>query len=426
MHESTRRALCRLAFALLGVLPLVATFGLCIAERMPAYRRARASAIQRDLSVAIGCRVEVASVELRSPGNYLLHGVKLRDPETDVLLVEARTIGVTENGSGRIFQLFEPKMVGEQLARIYELFHDGVVCRPNREKQAAEFVLDGLTVRSAQGDTRFKQVRANFCRLPDQTLASIVFALEGSGLSVGQRGSILISRKHSESDPSTTIKLATGSQSLPCRWINLFAPELAALGNEAIVLGQFEWILDSQNWTLNGAGQFRNLDPAGWAASPLLSGKMSLVLDELSLTGRGLDHVAAQVHIEHGRIHDDLIRYAPCLGLTLAPVIAKSVQTAHPFEQILFRFRLDADGLLIRTVLEGAVVAKDVISPLAVQSFLGKVPREHLHGVLLHAALPTQIGSAPESSVARRLMRWLPDPNRTGIRVALRDRNTTR
>ena len=141
----------------------------------------------------------------------------------------------------------------------------------------------------------------------------------------------------------------------------------------------------------------------------LLSGRAELVVEELSLSDRGLDHISAQVHIEQGRIHDDLLRFGTTLGITPVEQVARSVGAAHPFEKLRVQFRLDSSGMQIRAGMESGVIASDTVGPLAVQTYLDKLPREHLHAVLIQAALPV-----------RRLVQWLPDPSRVAPNVAFR------
>lgn len=130
MHESSQRGLCRAAFVLLGVLPLLAVIVLSVAQYIPAYQARRAASWSSWLSNRLGVNVQIAAVELLAPERYVLHGLKIAHPESRAALGRVRSVAVSHEGAAWVIKLDTPELETRQLATTWQMLHDWFVCRP--------------------------------------------------------------------------------------------------------------------------------------------------------------------------------------------------------------------------------------------------------------------------------------------------------
>ena len=110
MHESSQRGLCRAAFVLLGVIPLIFVIGLSIAQFIPAYQSRRAAHWSAWLSTRLGVQVQIAAVESLAPERYVLHGLKISHPESRAALGRVRSVAVDRSGTGWKVKLNGPEL----------------------------------------------------------------------------------------------------------------------------------------------------------------------------------------------------------------------------------------------------------------------------------------------------------------------------
>ncbi len=348
MHEASQRGLCRFAFVLLAALPVGLVSLLCILEYIPAYQRWRAKSCAQTLAATLGCNVEVAAVELRDPRHYLLHGVKLYHAETSTLMVRAKTVDVYQSHRGYAIRLVQPDLTTEQLPAVYRLIHDHVLCRPPQQQQAAVVWLDDLSIQDGtNGRTHFRDVRVELKRFTNEVQGKMTFAMADIA---GLPASVEFTRRHLEPQPISHVKLDTGGQRLPSRWINEFAPQFRIAGADAKFSGRFTLDYASDQWLLRGSGELLNADASDWTERTVLTGTASVRAEDFSLCERGLNHAVGEISIHDGRIHDDLISAAKWIGFQPAISISKSQRLAHPFDKLQFSFFIDSLGIRLQPV----------------------------------------------------------------------------
>ena len=409
LHESSQRSLCRLAFLLGALLPVLLTLTACLAEFVPAYQRSRAAHYQSLLSNALGCPAEVTAVELRAPSQFILHGIKLFHPETSELLARVQTIDVCQSRAGFALRLINPELPAEQLASAYRLLHEQILCRPAKQRHAAVAWIDGLSIRSRTGArTPFRSVRLELRRLTNETHATLGFSLDGVA---GHMASLSFSREHTSARPTSHLELDSGGQRLPGTWVNLFAPQFALPGDAATFTGHFELDYVLNDWMLKGDGQLLAVDTTAWTQRPMLSGLANLTVNDFAVGHEGLEHIHGTLAIKDGRVHDDMLQSAKIVGISPAASIAEPQGIAHPFSQLAFDFALDARGLVLKAGLGERALARDPLGTLAEQYYVGIVPLENLVIALSKITGANDNGSdLVKSPTVRQLVRWLPRP----------------
>lgn len=408
LHEATRRALCRWTFLFCAALPVLLTLAACLAEYVPAYQRARAAWHERQLSALLGCDVEVAAVELRAPNRRLVHGVKFLHPETGETIARLQTLDIYESSAGYALRLINPELVYDHLASVYRLLHEHVLCRPSGRPQVSVAWIDGLSIAGGRGGrVHFRKVQLEMRRLPDQTQATLAFAIDGLA---GQPATLAFSRVHNVAVPTSHLKLATAGQRIPAQWVAQFAPQFALPGDAAVITGQFALTYTLDHWSLEGSGRLLDTDTAAWMQPPLLDGLANVDVAALALSDLGLDRLHGRLSIGRGRIHDDLIKAADYVGIKPAANIASSASSPHPFEQLALEFALDSTGLQLGAGLASGAIVADQLGPLAEQTYFGNVPLRNLVAALVQATHPETATNLLESPTVRHLVQWLPRP----------------
>ena len=107
LHESSQRGLCRAAFVLLGVGPLLLVIGFSIVQFIPAYQENRAQAWSTWLSGRLGVDVQIAAIESLAPERFVLHGLRLSHPESRASLGRIRSVGISRKAAMWSIQLDE-------------------------------------------------------------------------------------------------------------------------------------------------------------------------------------------------------------------------------------------------------------------------------------------------------------------------------
>jgi hypothetical protein len=388
--------------------------GVCVAETIPAFQRARAATWAARLAAQLGCRVEVDAVELRAPNRRILHGVKLLHPETGQLMVRLQAADIYDNAAGYALMLQNPDILEEQVPEFYRLVHDNMLTRPVAGLQVTVAMLHDVSWRGSR-KIPLRDVRLELRRDSRQTTAALTFGLDGLG---GQPTTLQFSRKHLVERACSHLQLNTGAMRLPAQWLSLFAPRLVLPGATAEWLGQFELDVAQHGWSLAGSGQFLALNPSLITGSPVISGRAQMTATDLRISEQGLECFKGRLMIEEGRISDELIGAVRWLGIQPAPAIARSTGMAHPFERLAVDVHLDARGLQLHPAMESQAIAIDHLGALVEQTYQGMIPLVNVVAAFTRAVDPTGSQNLVESAAARSIVQWLPRPTHEAVMTA--------
>ncbi len=408
VHEATRRAWCRLLFVLAGALPVLATFLVCCAERVPAFQRARVARYSQLLSQLTGIDVQVERVELLTPTQRWLHGVTLSHPETGVPLGQIKGLWISESAAGCAIHAHGSELMGEQLSDCYRLLHEQVLCRPSAVPHAMLLWMNDLAIHSPTSPPLvFSKMRLELKRQPLSTSAGVKFRLVNVP---EQEASMSFARHHDQAEPVSHWTLDTGDQALPGAWVQRFASGYSIPGASSAFTGSFDLRYNQSFWNLSGAGRMHRVDATAWFARPLLSGLAYVDVTNFSLTDQGLDSASGTLSIEEGRIHSDLLVAAKDIGIALVdgPALDKRQQASVlPFRTISSNFKINSDGLRIEPLRQDNVVAFDAVGPIARLGPYSLIPTNNLAVCICNTAS----SSAERSSTFSRVIQWLPRPD---------------
>lgn len=422
LHESTSRGLCRLAFILFGVLPLLVCFILCGVQYVPTYHRWRAGLWEDWLSSTLGVDVEVAALEAMAPGRFTLHGIRLKHPETGASIGRVRLVEVELNRRGQwIVRLAQPELEGRQLSAAWKIVHDWYLCRPQHYARAVQIGMNDLTIHGAIDGTTFNAISVEMDPLPDTLELTINFRVANSlertdkGKPVDQqRAELVITRHHSEEHPMTELELTTGAAPLPCSLLSGLLPQLEALGTEASFEGKLRFQMGDNTWVTritNGTLNQVDFGRMGWYANSALSGVGGIVLEKASIRQDGLSDARGVLWIRSGRItHSLLTAIGRNLAVDLSAEVLEGRVGAYPFEEAGFCFEIEPTSLR----LYGGLV--DAVGPLATRAQERwdeePLPLERLVWVLRESSInrSTDAGHSPVPGgwLAKQAILWLP------------------
>lgn len=407
VHEATRRAWCRLLFALAGALPVLITFLLCCAERVPAYQRARVARYNQLLSQVTGLSVQVEQVKLLTPTSRRLFGVQLSHPETGVSLGKINGLWISETPTGCAIHAQQAELTALQLGDCYRLLHEQLLCRPSSQAHAMVLWMNDLVVHGeSETPLTFSKVQIELKRQPLATAAAIRFRLASF---TGQEAVMTFDRHHDQAEPISHWTLTTGDQMLPGVWVHRFASNYSLPGAQAAFTGSFDLKYNQSFWNLNGASQLHRIDAASWFERPLLSGLAYVDVSGFSLTDRGLNGASGSLLVQEGRIHGDLLVAAKDIGITVVEgheQLEKRQGSVIPFRSIAADFKLDGEGLRIDPRRADKVVAFDAVGPIAQFGNYSLVPTHNLAVCICNTAAT----DAERNSTFSRAIQWLPQP----------------
>lgn len=450
LHEVTQRGLCQLVFMLLGLLPVLLATGWSIAQFVPSYQSWRARTYSAWLSQKLGVEVQIVAVEWLAPQRTTLHGIKLVHPESHVVLGRMRSVEVLNSGSMWIVRLDAPELDGRHLPATWQLVHDWFVCRPQAFAPNIQLASEGLVIRNlADSHTTvdeqwLQQLSVGIYPQVDET--RLIAKFRGStsqangNLSSGNQpngesappATLMISRRHRESQQSTQLLFKTEETRLPCALIAPVFPELRFLGSRAVLAGTFSllqrnaaWRLEIQNaWLAKiDCGQL----PIGGETA--VTGEGALWCDQATITQRGLQSFEGAAYVDHGRMDRRILAAAEQnLGLHLVRDVQSANVSTIMFEHLRCRFRIlpqvlqwvgfaDQEAPSIKPLAPGTLMT-DAAGAIAVRAQTDGIPLQNLVLLLNQVPLVASASTFPSlmngDSDSGRLtlhqaaLRWLP------------------
>ncbi len=431
MHESSQRGLCRGAFVLLGVLPLVFVVGLSIAQFIPAYQERRANDWSAWLSARLGVDVQVAAVESLAPERYVLHGLKLSHPESRAALGRVRSVAVSRLENGWKVKLSEPELETRQLAATWQMIHDWFVCRPQAAAPPLRIECDALRIHEVDSDESLNQISIDIYAQAERTVVGAQFRMPTA--SPDSKPSIMrIVRQHGDRHLSTVMELDSGLNALPVSLIAPVFPLVQSLGQHAVFQGRLAVHQRNKAWQVSvSQSWFAGVD-FGQLTSRIASritGDGWIWCEGLNVTDRGLQTAAGGVMVKHGRIEGNLLNASQrLLGVALPRPVQVADVRLHSFEQLRAMFEI-APGTFklaggVEKTLEtsgakqltpGTLIA-DAAGGLAVRSSYEPMPIQNLvaalgFGQTVSSASATDSGDFEKTWFAQRAAWWLPLEN---------------
>ena len=427
LHESTQRGLCRLAFILFGLLPLICGLVFSALEFVPAYQRWRTSKWEDWLSTQLGIHVELAVLENRAPDRWVLHGVRLLHPESGATLGRVPQVEVLSRGKRWSILLHEPELERRQLTTTWKMVHDWFLCRPQRYSQAAAIGANHLIIRGPNASDEFTNIVVRMQPEENELALDIQFrmspTLQPSGTSTAQLvakkepASLLkIRRNHAENRLMTNLQLQTATP-LPCELFHGLLPSTANLGEQATFTGLLDWQMRSAQWQLQFTDvslQQVDFGNVGRWLGNKLSGQGMIYIHQASISNNHLESAVATIAATGpGSISSDLLAG---VGRHLDIDVRQTNPVAiHAFEHAAFTVNIEPQRLQLVGRLPGGAIFRDAVGPLASRpqaKWDTTVPLAKVID-LLHDSDDDKSSrrhsmSRSLSPVARVALRWLP------------------
>ncbi len=419
LHESTQRGLCRLAFVLCGLLPVLGCLICCAAEFLPAYQRWRAQRWEQQLSAQLGLSIEIAAVESLSPEKVRLRGLRLVHPETQASLGRAATAEIESYRGQWCVRLQQLEVEGRQMADLWTLLHDWYLCRPVLHSQSTHLEIDALTIHDADRDTQLSELSLRL--LPEEALLQLAISFRHQQLGNPSKSAanspadspdaitqLLIKRNHQANHLMTEMVLNTG-QALPCRLMAGIDPRFARLGDAATFNGRANLILERDTWRLKLTRahveqlDFGTLTHGTQAAVTAMGG---VHCEEAIIRNGRVEYAMGRVSMGPGRLSSPLLQ---SLGHYLDVTLRQSPSVAiHAFDAVDFSIGIHRAGLRLAGLLPGDSLMDDGLGSLAsrpAQDWALDIPLERI--VLALDSLPAPEGSLSPSR-SQSALTWLP------------------
>lgn len=411
LHESTRRSLCRLAFILLGLLPLAVCAGMSVLTLLPGYARWQAAHWERALSQRVGLTIRVAQSQSLSPLHYRLENIELLHPETLLKVGSIDAMDLQHRSGSWSIRVSSAKFNFQQLAESCRAVHDWYVCRPLGDRQRAVVELDRLTIDCADQSTSVHDIDAELLPEPGKWGLKATFSMSESPDNKLERpvNQLIVVRYH-DPDKSATEMQLRAHQNLPL-WmiapglqIQPADPQSAAL-QPVLLSGQFSGVLDVRyqsseaNFFLTDAA-LENLDfgKIGWHPVPPVSGVGSLMLSQAKWDSTGLQWANGRLDLGPGRMDAALFH-------ALAHYLQWDVPRQNPTQSIAFDrmaagFRIQSGAIQIVGAVADGTLISDSQGTLARRLDPSAMPVSSL----IHALA----ASESSSSLVRKSLVWLP------------------
>ena len=330
--------------------------GYSASRKLPSHTRR----CESELGELLGLRAKLAVARYPRPGVTLYEGLELADPETGECVLRCPWLEI-ESIEGRVvLSATQPEIEMARLGMVWDLL---------MRRLRHELATDGealltpcqVTLRASRGSQTYEVTQA-LLESVDQGEA-IEIRFRPAGADESEAADFRVVRDRSEATPFTRLELETFGGELP---VSIFTP-----------------LADVESW-LGGDARFRgslwvSQADAGWEADVI--GRL-LGVDLQTLVGDHFPHqLAGEADIEiikalihHGRLTEAAGSFsagAGTIGTSLLDAAVESLEfepgkfnrtrkNALEFEELAFRFRVDAGGLGLagacRTGPRGGVV----------------------------------------------------------------------
>lgn len=411
LHESTRRNLCRLVFAVLGAAPLTVCLGLATLAMLPGFSERQAASWSASLSQLSGLSIRVNRAHALAPFSYRLEEVQLHHPESQDWMgsIQAMTLR-WEHGRWSV-QATSAEMSLTHFTKCCRAVHEWYVCRPLSDRKRAIIELGELNIVNADQSARLSKIVAEVIpELEQWGLKATFFAgpHQDANSNSGSNQLILV-RRHAPDQSVTELQLRASS-GVPL-WLMAGRLERSlALDQESMLhpllsSGRFTGIADIRfhaqgtSVYLNDAtlGQL-DLGQLTWQTPGMVSGQGSLYLNHAKLESGGLKWAEGSLDIGPGRMDATFFR-------SLSHYLRWDVPQQNPTETLAFdrltaRFRIKPESIQCIGGLRDGTLISDSHGALARRLDESALPISHL----VHA-----LAATPGSShLVRTALVWLP------------------
>ncbi|TWT75184.1 hypothetical protein [Allorhodopirellula solitaria] len=352
MHERTTRAIARWLFVGCCAAPTALTMLAILVTWTPWYHARARRAIESQVALMTGLRVEIGDFERADPSTWRLSEVRLSDPETLQPVVSVRSLQWISQSENTVIRLSQPEIRVESLEQVAGLVHSRFICRPDQTRVPVRIAADDVTLRGSSTAQTIQDFDA-WLETRDDVVWATVRCIPAGYRPDSDGVHLEVTRDRSTSPPTTSWSMQTGEVQLPLAVLSDYYPFLSRLGDEAMfdgsVSGTRQDGLTRPAWTLNLAGHFREID-LGQLTQSLphrVTGKGTVSVDRCQLDQDWSVNVAGQLAAEEGWMSASLL---PRLAEDLGCELTVNTDQDFGFDALALRFDLYAAQLRVEGV----------------------------------------------------------------------------
>jgi hypothetical protein len=414
LHERTRFFFCRAGFLILCLGPTLFLAAAAAHYRSPTYLAAQREEWTAVLSDKLGVGVRFTRLSYPLWDTAVLEELQLLDPETGEEVLSARYVEIRrENAQWRI-EAGQPEINAAALPELIRMMNDRLLRGHALQLAPLRFESRETTFRSADAAQTFRFVAGELKTIESGKRAEVTFQLAGAESETPIH--VTIERIRATDGATTTCKLDTTGNLLPCGALMPLVPWLSKLGSDASFCGTVNLTLEAAAAEINGSFTQVNLDDLVSAAYPQhkLTGLADIKLDKLRLAHGKIVEAAGTLQSPGGVI-DRTFLSALQRQLDLDPA-DESPLIKDPrirYRQFAFGFRLDQEGLSLSgdaSPANAGVIMSNASAILLVEPPRPVAPVAYLVRVLS----PESSVQIPATQEAKSLLDWLPLPTPTG------------
>jgi hypothetical protein len=407
LHETTRRALCRRAFLLGCLVPILSVGGWIGWTRLDATRRV----YEVELADQLGLSAVCSEVRFPRPGVVQYHWLILSRRESSAEIARIPLLEIDRSGDMTLVTIDSVKIDAPDLPTFWELVWDAM----GRNSSASlRLSIADLTIASAAAADSFANVGAQV--EPIAGGARITFQYPTGKPGTAPLCQVRVARLRNTTADTVKIEVQSSAAPLPCSLLAPFCAAAARLGPASRFQGMAYLQASPGGWSGSAAGKFSRVDLASLVAEPLgyqMQGEAELVIERAELRGGRIQHAQGQVIAGAGQVDRQLLaNWQTHLGIELAKLPTSEVK--QTFDQAAFRFALDAQGVELRGQCgredSGILLLGTDLRPLALQREFNKFPLS----ALLRSLSPDSRELLPATWQATEIARWLPLPASNG------------
>ena len=407
MRFEVRRRWSRLAFCLVCLIPTVIITGAVAVTHNPFYMAARQAAWESQWSDRLGLTVKVQSLEQRG-GDWVIHGLELRDPETDHWVLRAASIEIAKTETAHVVLVNQSELCATLWPRVWAILHEHVLQRPYLTDRNVMISAATLTMRYERQAESLSGVRCELVGKVDSTEALFEFRMPGNVGGEPARFSVI--RNRQLQPPTTAWELHTGDAALPCSLAIPWIPSAARLGPNCTFAGMIWAEKGIGDWTADLSGIFRPVQLEQLVTSQFphkLSGEGDLTLTRVCLHHGRIVELAGNLQARDGVVSRSLLTAARDeLKLRLRDPLRDT--SLLRYDQLAVGFTLSSTGMALAGQMQPeTTVMSDADGPLLSDS--GQA--DQLSTVaLLRFLVPQNEVHVPATEETVSLVRVLPLP----------------
>jgi hypothetical protein len=417
LHESTQRQLCRLAFVLFALLPVICVLAYSAIRLTPWYQQRQLVQWQQRISNNLGVDCRFRSIEFPSPDHFRAYDFLCLHPETGKEILKVGQVDAAMDRSGWTVNLLRSELNGQQLQSAIQVVHDWFLCRPQKSASLLKLNVPDLAVFDGLKTTQFQNVEIGLRPTETTTAAYIHFSIDGQRFA--DQAKLIVERHHAIELPTTYWRLESRDIAIPCNVVAARFPMLSALGNDASFRGAMAWAqndkhdfaringnfeaVDMRTLTMSIGSPIRGTARLSIANAEILDSKLRKVSGALAMSSSGQEQIDVAW----------LKRTGTALSLLGDQSIWESEEKTAMLHSLDVRFELDHEGLSLSGLRDPRQQDWPMIAMVVDNKMLACQPkRTEVHAVMawLQASSPGYgLGDANETDeLGRFLSRTLP------------------